>query len=275
MKRLANSTARYFLTFVLTMTLVCGTICCASTYSTGQESSAEKALSSKSYPWYDAETKRVKKVQLPARPSAKSLSREKVALKKAQTNTTAPPGGGAAGQASLLALGWVAWTMIALVIAALAGVLIWAFFRLEANEIDEKKSAPRRSMAESIKQLPFELDDGETGDFRQRAQWNYQNGNYNKATILLFSHVLVSLDQKNHIRLRKGKTNRQYLGEIQHQPPLANYFTPTMVLFETTFFGDHEISKEEFEAAWNRLGDFQTAVNTSNQSTMALEVANA
>ena len=217
------------------MTLVCGTICCASTYSTGQESSAETALPSQSYPWYDGETKSVKKVQLPDRPPAKSLSREKVALKKAPaTPAAAPPGGGGAiGQGSLLALGWFAWTMIALVIAALAGVLIWAFFRLEANEIDEKNSVPRRSMAESIKQLPFELDDGETGDFRQRAQWNYNNGNYNKATILLFSHVLVSLDQKNHIRLRKGKTNRQYLGEIKHQPPLANYFTPTMVLFET------------------------------------------
>ena len=251
-------------------------VCCASMPAMGQSSSGQNSLSSKNYAWFDAESNEVKRIELPQRPEAKSRDRAKINLRK--TKPAQAPAAGPPPPAAVVSwLGAMVWTLIALVVAALIAILIWAFLRLEANEIDLNDSAPRRSMEESIKQLPFDLEtNGETGDFRQQAQWNYQKDNFNKATILLFSHVLVSLDQVDHIRLRKGKTNRQYLGEISHLPPMSAYFSKLMVLFETTFFGDHDISKTEFESAWNELDNFQANLrNTPHPLAMALEVANA
>jgi hypothetical protein len=83
--------------------------------------------------------------------------------------------------------------------------------------------------------------------------------------IYLFSHVLVSLDQKGHIRLRKGKTNRQYLRELRPYRPLANFYQRVMVPFEATFFGDHELEKQDFENCWIQLDQFQTDVDQISQ----------
>ncbi|MFK7770094.1 MAG: hypothetical protein AB8B55_22990 [Mariniblastus sp.] len=254
---------------LIVKTLVCivaavSVVGCASTIVTAQDDVGRKALSSKNYPWYDADIQEVRRVDLGKRPDPRSLDRAKVAVRKVKTKTPPAVAPGPAGQVAAPILGALAWTMIGLVVAALIGILIWAFLRLEANEMDLKDSRPKRSMEESIKQLPFdfEADDGEAGDFRQRAAWNYNKGNYNKATILLFSHILVSLDQAGQIRLRKGKTNRQYLEEMQ-APNLLGYFSDAMILFESTFFGDYKVTKEEFEAVWNELDNFQSAIHAT------------
>lgn len=158
----------------------------------------------------------------------------------------------------------LAWALIGLVIAAVVGLLFWAFLRMQPNVPIEDDPLRRRSMADSIKHLPFEMD-SESGDFRLAAHNGYLAGDYRKAMIYLFSHVLVSLDQKGHIRLRKGKTNRQYLRELRSYRPLANFYQRVMVPFEATFFGDHELGKQEFESCWNQLDQFQHDVDQISQ----------
>jgi hypothetical protein len=225
----------------------------------------QKALSTKKYPWYDAETDEVKRVDLGERPSARSSNRNNIPLKpvrKPRTNSS--NWNWNLGGSFLGGLSPVAWGLIALVIVVLALALIWAFLRMEPNVQAEDDQAPRRTMAESIKQLPFELDVG-TGDFRQLAENSYRSGDYQRAMIFLFSHVLVQLDQKGHIRQRKGKTNRQYLSELRAQRPLANYYQRVMVPFEATFFGDHDLGKQEFENCWNQLGEFQAGLDQTSQ----------
>ena len=142
--------------------------------------------------------------------------------------------------------------------------LVLGFFRLQPNVPTDDESVRRRSMAESIQQLPFELD-GDSGDFRKAAHDEFLAGNYRKAMIYLFSHVLVSLDQQGHIRLRKGKTNRQYLNELRPYRSLANFYQRVMVPFEATFFGDHDLEKQDFEVCWNQLDDFHKDVDQTSQ----------
>jgi len=239
---------------------------CSTGVLVGQDNIADgqRAFAKKKYPWYDAETDQAKRIEFGQRPEARSKNRQNIPLKKA----VAPPATGPNMNWNLSA-GWldglsvIAWFAIGGVILVLVAVLVWAFLRMESNqEMDD--AVPQRSMSESIKQLPFDVETT-TGDFRQLAQAAYANGDYRKAMIYLFSHVLVSLDQKGLVRLRKGKTNRQYLRELRTHRPLANYYQRVMVPFEATFFGDHELDKHEFENCWSRLDGFQSGIEKSSQ----------
>ena len=233
----------------------------------------QKALSRKSYPWYDEETDGVRRVEFGQRFDAKSANRVNVPLRPVRAPSQWPNWNWNFGSVSgwFQGLGYVAWILIGLAIAAAITLLILAFLKLNVtpdSEVDDDDLMPRRTIEESIKQLPFELD-SESGDFRSLAQRSYSNGDYRLAITFLFSHVLVSLDQKGLIRLRKGKTNRQYLRELRPHRPLANYYQHVMVPFEATFFGDHDLDRPEFENCWNQLDEFQTGVDNSRQVTNA------
>jgi argininosuccinate synthase len=64
------------------------------------------------------------------------------------------------------------------------------------------------------------------------------------------------LDKANRIRLVRGKTNRQYLGELRESPELADLVGQTMIAFEDVFFGERTLTREQFEACYRRLDQF-------------------
>lgn len=239
------------------------------------------ALSKKTYPWYDAESDNVRRVDLESRPQPRSSNRNDIPTYQPKGSKVepwdwsgnwaggAPAGGGNTGSAFAGGISALMWALLITLILVTVGVLIWAVARMGSNPEDEDEDLPApRSMQESIKQLPFDLA-ASNGDFRQQAQEFYRNGDYRNAITYLFSHVLVSLDQKGLIRLRKGKTNRQYLRELRQHRPLANYYQHVMVPFEATFFGDHELGQREFESCWNQLDQFQSGVKNTSQVTNA------
>jgi len=249
----------------------------------------KQALNSKSYPWYDASTDGTRSLEMEERPNARSSNRNNIPFKKTQFKTNnkpfnPPTGGGGTGGGfggSLLAgIGGLSWTILIALALLLVGVLIWAMLRMNSQPALDDEVAPTRSMAESIKQLPFELD-SPTGDFRQQAHAAYAAGDYQRAMTYLFSHVLVTLDQKGLVRLRRGKTNREYLRELRSHQPIANYYQHVMVPFEASFFGNHELSKRDFETCWERLDTFQSDVDLASRSAVTsqngpgVRVANA
>jgi len=258
-------------------------------FAQGSISEGRDALKSKAYPWYDAETDGTRPMELGERPDARSANRDEIPLRnvKPKKNNApyTPPAGGAGGGkfgSSLLGgLTAMTWAMIVFFVMLVIGVLIWAMLRMSSqSSLQDDEAFPKRSMAESIKQLPFELD-SPTGDFRQQVDVASAAGDYRKAITLLFSHMLVTLDQKGLIRLRKGKTNRQYLNELSPHQSLANYFQQVMVPFEATFFGDHELSKRDFDACWNQVDSFEAGVDhasrmaVTSRSGLSSRVANA
>jgi hypothetical protein len=78
--------------------------------------------------------------------------------------------------------------------------------------------------------------------------------------VYLYSHLLVTLDRAQLIRLTKGKTNRQYLREMAGAKSLAAILTGAMVAFEDFFFGKHDLERERFEQSWQRLDEFTRLV---------------
>jgi hypothetical protein len=227
---------------------------------------ARQIFPSGAFPWYDADSQSAVPLPFPKRPAPRSADRNSIppSIAPATTNRNAPANRGSSQGMSVLF-----WVGLAIALVGVMALLIWTFLRIEARNRATSQSATRRSLAQSIEQLPFQLDT-DTGDFQSLARRAYETGDFRRATIMLFSHVLVSLDQADLIRLRKGKTNRQYLRELNTQATLSAFFHPLMESFEAVFFGDHDISRTDFERNWNRLHEFNQAVEEHMKSQGAV-----
>lgn len=222
--------------------------------------SGQRALSKANFPWYDAENESLQSMDLPDATEANSKNRNDVSVHQVRGGT----GGAGGGASDLSSLGFVAWAMIALFITLVVLGLLWAFLQMENNSRKDQQVDQGRSLEERIKELPFDLKKS-SGDFQQLAREAYQAGDYKTAITLLFSHVLLTLDKASLIRLRKGKTNRQYLMELYRHRELMGYYEKVMVPFEDTFFGDHELRRENFEACWEDLNHFENNVAQATQ----------
>ena len=218
---------------------------------------ARESLERQKLPWYDADADAVQPIELLERDRAESYGRGSV------------PEAGPPWEfdwldwikdldfSFLAELRWLFWVaLIGLLIVA----IIWAVRNLDTRpSLVTDDHLPQRSRAESVAQLPFSLDlQSVDGDFRALAAKAYASNDYRQAIVWLFSHVLVSLDQGNLIRLAKGKTNRQYLKELRRKGQLSGYYEGVMLPFEATFFGDHELSGRQFEDCWRGLDQFES-----------------
>ena len=141
-------------------------------------------------------------------------------------------------------------------LAMVAGFLVWrhtskggGFFRsrdLLAHELEKAK----------IQDLPFEIELTAIGLLGQAAKLRAA-GDYSKAIVYLFSHVLVEMDGARCIRLTRGKTNRIYLRELRGREMLKSFTNQLVQAFEFAFFGKHQLSQETFEAIWQQLPVFE------------------
>ena len=156
--------------------------------------------------------------------------------------------------------GWLTILGVFLVLLTLvAGFLVWrhgskggGFFRSrEAKDL----LAHEREKAK-IQDLPFEIEQTAIGLLGQAAKLRAA-GDYSKAIVYLFSHVLVEMDGARFIRLTRGKTNRTYLRELRGREMLKSFTNQLVQAFEFAFFGKHQLSQESFEAIWQQLPVFE------------------
>jgi hypothetical protein len=183
------------------------------------------------YPWYDDQTDGIRRVELKA---------------KTQQPTPAPSSGSSD-------FDWVGWLLIAVLAVAVLVMIIRAYWNRDARPADNGRAGAVGSAAsvEKLEELSFQLD-APTDDMLTAARRAYEQGDYGRAVILLYSHQLLELDKRDAIRLTKGKTNRQYLRELQRRSDLAALLSTSMVAFEDVFFGGHSLSRERFEFCWQR-----------------------
>ena len=153
-----------------------------------------------------------------------------------------------------------AWVFLALVFVLLGYLAFRSFFGLQSTQDDLDEEFDE---VERIAQLPYPIRKP-SQDLLEEAKYLYENGRYSEAIVYLFSHQLIQLDKAHLIHLTKGKTNRQYLSEIQQLTALPKIVAETMLAFEDVFFGQHDISKERFESCWFRLSDFSSHLEKAN-----------
>lgn len=204
------------------------------------------------FPWYDRQADAPRPLRL-QRVEDDSEGRKSNAVNTPATPTTMRPPN----------LSWLGWMLqvagISFLVALLVLVVVFitrAFLSSEVTETAGSKVVETSHDVDRVEHLPFQLRKP-TGDFLSEARRLYEAGDYSQAILYLYSHFLVQLDRQHVIRLAKGKTNRQYLRETRSRPVLFPILEITMVSFEDVFFGHHKISREQFEASWNRLSEFE------------------
>jgi len=194
--------------------------------------SARQALESGRSPWYDAQLDRLKPIQLPA----PAIDRK-------------PP------ELHLPELRYLFLTLLGLVMAGLVAGLVWAVYRRSALAGDRPIASAAPESNISVDALPFLR--GRRGDnLLEQARAFYAEGNYSEAIIYLFSYQLADLDRFAHLRLARGKTNREYVRETKN-PPLRQLLEQTMVAFEDVFFGGQQLDQRRFESCWQKVSQFE------------------
>ena len=214
---------------------------------------ARESLGSRgAFPWYDREADAPRPLRLKT-VEDDSENRASNWQPAPATGTTARPPN----------LSWLGRILQIMGISALVALLVLAvvfitraFLSGEVMETAGSKVVETGHDVDRVEHLPFQLRKP-TGDFLSEARRLYEAGDYSQAILYLYSHFLVQLDRQHVIRLAKGKTNRQYLRETRSRPVLHQILEITMVSFEDVFFGHHKISREQFEASWNRLSEFE------------------
>lgn len=154
-----------------------------------------------------------------------------------------------------------AWLYIVLIIVVLVlgFVVAYVLMNMEGNGVFRRTKEMGASTAErdqaKITDLPFEIEQSTLGLLEQAGVFR-SRGEFSKAIVYLFSHVLVELDAAGHIRLARGKTNRIYLKELKSRESERKFTSYLVRWFEHVFFGKHEMDPEVFEKIWNQLPAF-------------------
>jgi hypothetical protein len=215
-----------------------------------------EALASRSgFPWYDRQDDSLRRIDVRTRDDA-----AKHRNSTWQADPARPSGASRTTLRRSSVLGKIVQTVLWFGLLALLALLIFflvrAFMRAEPTEDSQATDAEQpRSEEDLIESLPFDVTRPQS-DLLGEARRHYEQGAYGEAIIYLFSYQLVRLDQQHLIRLTRGKTNRQYLGELVSRPRLQRMLESTMVAFEDVFFGHHDLQRDRFEACWSGLDEF-------------------
>ena len=171
------------------------------------------------------------------------------------------------------------WITIGILLAIVAYLLIRAYLDSERGRrvgTAATEAAVESASLDRVEALPVGLRNP-TGDFLEEARRHYQAGNLAEAIIYLFSYQLIQLDRHHMLRLTKGKTNRQYLREVHRAEPqvvsgnLAHLLRQTMMLFEASFFGGKELSRNQFDTCWGELERFQSLLAAAEPVPVSTE----
>jgi hypothetical protein len=216
-----------------------------------------RALSARStYPWYDRQEDRLRRIDVQT-PRESALNRGSMW----QASPAEPQQDlswlGSLWNTLAAALRWAAWGGL---IALLVALTVWMARGLVLREDRDLGAGDETGLAaeleaDRIDSLPFSIA-RPPSDLLAEAQRCYQQGDLARAMVYLFSYQLLALDRHHVIRLARGKTNRQYLAELAHQPPLQDILRHSMVAFEDVFFGHHPLAAERFEGCWQGLDRF-------------------
>jgi hypothetical protein len=231
---------------------------------TSAEEIAKEALVRQRFPWYDSQSDSLRRVTVRDQQARDENRKSRWDIDGKPEDASKAPKPNA-----LNASTWrdvlrgiitvLIYALIGILVMVLVAVLIRYFLRREQASADSPKTGLDEAGASGslrLEDLPFPMQAPLT-DLLTAARMAYQKSDFGQAIVYYFSYQLVELDRGQWIHLARGKTNRQYLREVRGQPELAGMLGRTMVLFESVFFGDHRLEREEFESCWNELPSFQ------------------
>ncbi|MGL5096681.1 MAG: DUF4129 domain-containing protein [Planctomycetia bacterium] len=150
------------------------------------------------------------------------------------------------------------YTLVGVVLAFLIVTLLRSFDFMKGRG-PKAVEGPSPVEAPRVEALPMRARP--VDDLLTEAERLYAAGDLGEAVIYLYAHQLVSLDRAGALRLKPGKTNRDYLRETQRSAAaVAPILKTTIRLFEDSFFGGLPVERTAFEGVWSRRQSFAAAV---------------
>ena len=215
----------------------------------------QSTMGSKQFPWYSTETDDAAFVPFP---KEKERKPEKEPKKR-------EPREPSAFWAFFASLSYTTIFVIGLIVLLLVLALAW-FVLIRNRDIFRKlwKKEEYQERQRRIETLPEEARDM-FDDLIGAARRAFEAGQYRNALIYYFSHQLVWLDMHQLIRMHKGKTNHEYARELKNATEVLSYYEKSMMLFESVYYGDHQITRLLFLDIWERRNEFSRAVREEKQ----------
>ena len=230
------------------------------------ESGREALAPGNEFPWYDADADDVRPLRL--RPDAKEVKGNSD-FKGSKDNSGESSdddddegsfqfsSGGALAGAEI-----IAWIVVGAIVVAIVGMLIYAVLQSDGPKTKERsQDGDARDI--DLAALPVPVQRADSDLLAEARRW-YDQGDFARAMVYLYSHLLLRLDKGQLIRLAKGKTNRQYLREVGGRRSLADYFAQAIETFEAAFFGRRQLARDEFEASWRGVDDFHRLIDEAH-----------
>jgi hypothetical protein len=199
-------------------------------------------------PWYDAESQQVIPVE---------LSPDALEAQHRGSRWTRTAANSATTNQQPQDLDYVGWTVLAVAVL-MASWLGYRFWRVRRDEQEQLQQAGRRALRHAaaldtvIEQLPI-AEIQTPRDLLTAARHLADDSQLNRAVVYLYGHLLLTMDSAGQLELARGKTNHQYLRELRSaSPEQAGLLRDAISLFERSFFGQHGVTRDEFESLWRR-----------------------
>lgn len=187
--------------------------------------SGQKALRrAQRFPWYDRASDSLRPIELP----------EPETLRPREASPQ---------------VAWLRPIVWALLIAAAIGLLAAVAIGLSKRRWS-KTASVKTSRRGRIEHLGF-LDDDAPGDYLDRCLRESRAGQFERAIVYLYAHALTEMNNRQLLRLARGKTNRQYLREIG-DPAMRAAMEVIVGAFEDAYFGHHPIESGRFQWCWQQ-----------------------
>jgi hypothetical protein len=222
------------------------------------------ALRAGDYPWYDANSGKVRALSSRKPRWTKELfDRIERLGKRLQTALEGAgkflsrflpgrgPGLAASGDVLMATLLWVA-------LAGLVVALVRLWYRRQ--QLASARSPDRVVPGRGTLLAELAGAEGQTNvDPWSEALRRRASGDLAGAVVYLFIHLLLALDQIGFIRLAPGMTGRQYVAGLA-DANLRHSLGATLGLFEEVHYGHRRPGEAAFEAAWNQAVAFRREV---------------
>lgn len=232
------------------------------------ESGREALDPDDAYPWYDADADEVR--PLHGRADAKEVQGD-----SDPSGSKSEGGGRRSGDGdddrgsfrfssggALAGAEIIAWIVVGAIVVAIVGMLLYAVLQSEGPKAKDR-SGDGDADGVDLAALPVPVQAADSDLLAEARRW-YDQGDFARAMIYLYSHLLLRLDKGQLIRLARGKTNRQYLREVGGRRSLADYFAQAIETFESAFFGRRQLARDEFEASWRGVDDFHRLIEEAH-----------
>lgn len=151
--------------------------------------------------------------------------------------------------------------LMILILLAVGGLLAFLLYKIIGRNLNTKLPPDKKIIYETA--IPDEHTKLE--DLEKRLKECLANGQFNQAVRLYYLILLRTMADGGFISIRREKTNREYLREIENEERKRSFAEATRI-FEAVWYGKQPVEENEFDEIRDRYHLFLNRLNIKSIS---------